>query len=229
MKYNYDGITSEAFWLLGQNKFNNSKEFYEMNKLKIKQLTVQPMQQIAQIMAEDMVKIDEKMNLIPSRMVSRIRRDTRFSKDKSLYRENIWIMFMRPKSEWPTYPCMWFEIQPQYYSYGVSCFETTPRYMEFYRKALLEHTDEFLSAAKRAEAVGAEFYAENYKKEKKSDIPMELKKYYNVKNMYFMAKSDDLTALESDKIITELKAAYTEYVPLYNFFKYAADEYSKLT
>ncbi|MEI6579971.1 MAG: DUF2461 domain-containing protein [Eubacteriales bacterium] len=222
---NYDGIPSETFWLLGQNKFNNSKEFYEANKVNIKRFALQPMQQIAQIIAEDMTKIDDKMNLIPTKMVSRIRRDTRFSRDKGLYRENIWIMFMRPKAEWPTYPCFWFEIQPQGYSYGVSCFETTPRFMELYRKILLERQDEFLTAVKRAESAGAIFYSDNYKKEKNSDVPEKLKKYYNVKSMYFMVKASNLSVLGSDKIITELKAAYTELAPMYQFLKFVADEY----
>jgi uncharacterized protein (TIGR02453 family) len=224
----YDGITDETFWLLGQNKFNNSKEFYETNKSKIKIIALQPMLQIAQIISGDMEKIDDKMNLIPSKMISRIRRDTRFSRDKSLYRENIWIMFMRPKAEWPNYPCMWFEITPHGYSYGVSSFDTSPRYMEVYRKALLERPDEFLKAAKEAEAAGARFYAENYKKEKPAEISDELKKYYNVKNMYFMAKSDDLSRLKSSGIITELKTAYGEFAKMYNFLKCVSDEYASI-
>lgn len=224
----YDGITSDAFWLLGQNKFNNSKEFYEANKAEINRLAIYPMRQIAQSLAEDMLKIDEEINLIPTKMVSRVRRDTRFSKNKTLYRENVWIRFMRPKAEWPVYPCFWFEIQPQGYFYGVSCFNATPRFMELYRKALLERTDSFLHAADRAEAAGAVFYADYYKKEKKAELPEKLKKYYNVKNMYFMAKSTDFSALESDRVITELKTAYAEFAPMYRFLKEVADEYLSL-
>ncbi len=221
----YDGITSDTFWLLGQNKFNNSKEFYEANKAAINRLAIYPMRQIAQILAEDMMKIDEKMNLIPTKMVSRIRRDTRFSKNKTLYRENVWIKFMRPKAEWPVYPCFWFEIQPQGYFYGVSCFNANPRYMAFYRKALLERTGSFECAAVSAEAVGADFYADYYKKEKEADIPDNLKKYYNVKSMYFMAKATDLSVLKNESIITELKAAYAKLAPMYQFLKVVADEY----
>lgn len=221
----YDGITSDVFWLLGQNKFNNSKEFYEANKAQINRLAIYPMRQIAQIIAEDMIKIDDKMNLIPTKMVSRIRRDTRFTRDKTLYRENIWIRFMRPKADWPVYPCFWFEIQPQGYFYGVSCFNANPRYMAFYRKALFERTDSFLYAVKKAEAAGAEFYADYYKREKKADVPDNLQKYFNVKSMYFMAKNTDLSALESGGIITELKAAYAGFTPMYHFLKEIADEY----
>ncbi len=224
----YDGITGEAFWLLGQNKFNNSKEFYEANKEQIVRLAIQPMRQIAEAIAAEMEKIDDRMNLVPTKMVSRIRRDTRFSKDKRLYRENIWIMFMRPKAEWPTYPCFWFEIQPSGYSYGVSCFETTPAFMQIYRQLLLEQPDQFLQAVKKTKKAGADFYADTYKKEKKPDVPENIKMYYNVKSMSFMAKSNDLTMLESDTIIAQLKAAYENFTPMYRFLKCAADRYIAL-
>ncbi len=226
--YNYSGINSDAFWLLGQNKFNNSKEFYDANKAEIKRLALLPMQQIAEIISNDMMNIDNMMNLIPSKMVSRIRRDTRFSKDKSLYRENIWIMFMRPKADWPSYPCMWFEVTPHSYTYGVSVFEATPRYMELYRQTLLERTDEFLTAVKDAEKTGAKLYADYYKKEKNSCLPDSLKMYYNVKSIYFMVYSDDLKPLENEKIITELKTGYAGFTSMYNFFKSISDEYISL-
>ncbi len=224
----YDGITSEAFWLLGQNKFNNSKEFYDANKAKLKLLALQPMQQIAQIIAGEMYKIDDLMNLNPVKMISRIRRDTRFSKDKTLYRENIWIMFMRPKTEWPNYPCMWFEITPGGYSYGVSCFDITPRYMDLYRKALIEHPEEFLKAVRMVEEKGAKFQAEYYKKEKKTDVATALKEYYNVKSFYFITQSNDLSVLESNKIINDLKAAYCGFTSMYNFLKCISDDYVSL-
>ncbi len=82
----FSGIKAEALWLLAQNKFNNSKEFYEENKEKINNWVIYPMRQIAAYLSPYMYNLDSKMNLIPAKMVSRIRRDTRFSKDKTLYR-----------------------------------------------------------------------------------------------------------------------------------------------
>lgn len=79
------------------NRFNDSKAFYEENKEKIKANMTVPMRQIAASLSDMMLDIDPFMNTIPTKMVSRVRRDTRYTHDKHLYRENMWIMFMRPK------------------------------------------------------------------------------------------------------------------------------------
>lgn len=221
----YDGITAESFWLLGQNRFHNSKEFYEVNKAAINAGVIHPMRQIAEILAENFVKIDERMNLIPSKMVSRIRRDTRFSNDKRLYRENVWIMFMRPKTQWPYHPCMWFEIAPGGYSYGVGSYETTPAFMELYRTALTERTAEFLAAARSAEATGASFYAQQYKRDKNPALTGQIKTYYNAKSLYFMVRKSDVTALENEDFLRDVRAAYTAFTPMYRFLKDIADAY----
>ena len=44
-------------------------------------------------MTPEMVKIDPQFVTVPSRMVSRVRRDTRYTKDKTLYRANMWLFF----------------------------------------------------------------------------------------------------------------------------------------
>ncbi|HZJ77941.1 MAG TPA: DUF2461 domain-containing protein, partial [Clostridia bacterium] len=153
----YDFIKSDVFMLLAENRFRNSKDFYEEHKNEIKQKVILPMRQIAGIISQDLIKLDEKMNLNPVKMVSRIRRDTRFSKDKTLYRENVWVMFMRPKNEHNTFPCMWFEIQPGCYSYGIGIYNSKPRFMEYYRDEILKNPDEFLSAVNKAKKVGTKF------------------------------------------------------------------------
>ena len=96
----YKGITPDSIFLLAENRFRDSKAFYEEHKEEIKANITEPMRQIAGICVQDLLEIDPLINSIPTKMVSRVRRDTRYTKDKRLYRENMWIMFMRPKHEW---------------------------------------------------------------------------------------------------------------------------------
>lgn len=93
----FKGITQDTLFLMQLNRFNDSKAFYEENKEKIKANMTVPMRQIAASLSDMMLDIDPFMNTIPTKMVSRVRRDTRYTHDKHLYRENMWIMFMRPK------------------------------------------------------------------------------------------------------------------------------------
>lgn len=221
----YDGITSDALWLLAQNRFENSKPFYEEHKEEIKQGVTVPMRQIAGELSELMYEIDDMMNLDPVRMVSRIRRDNRFTNDKHLYRDNMWIMFMRPKREWETHPCMWFEVKQDCFTYGVGGFSMPPALMNIYRRHLVEREDEFLAAVKSVRKIGARFSGEGYKKPKPGNPSPAVLPYYNVKYMCFMVDRTDFDILAKQELITELKKAYTALAPMYKFLKAVSDEY----
>ena len=137
----YAGISPEALFLLSRNRFEDSKDFYDAHKARLKQQVFAPLSQIMESLAEDFTCLDPGMLLNPSKMMSRLRRDTRFTKEKHMYRDNIWLMFMRPKSDMPfLWPCMWFEIKPEegFWSAGVCGYEQTPKFMQFMKELLLK-------------------------------------------------------------------------------------------
>ena len=224
----YNGITSDALWLLAQNRFENSKPFYDEHKEEIKKSVIIPMRQIAGELSPLMYEIDDMMNLDPVRMVSRVRRDNRFTNDKHLYRDNLWIMFMRPKHEWETHPCMWFEVRQNCFSYGVGGFYMPPKLMEIYRRHLIEKEDEFLKAVKSAKKAGAHFSGDAYKKPKPGSPSPAVLPYYNVKYMSFMVERTDFKILAENELITELEKAYKLLAPMYKFLKEISDEYVSL-
>lgn len=224
MKYNYGGITADSIFLLSENKFRDSREFYEQNKEKIKQGIVVPLRQIAAEAGKELITLDERMVFDPLKMVSRVYRDTRFSKNKRLYRDNMWIMFMRDKREWHNYPCMWFEFFPGRYSMGVGLFGETPALMECYRKMVRENREEFAAAVKSAERAGAVIDCESYKKPREG-CPEGLENYYNRKSFFFVRTCTDMENLADDRVIEELIACQRAYAPMYKFLLNVADTY----
>ena len=220
----FSGISQDALFLMQLNRFNDSKSFYEKNKEKIKRGVTVPMRQIAAALSEDMLDIDPMMNTDPVKMVSRVRRDTRYTKDKRLYRENMWIMFMRPKHEWRMYPCMWFEVTPQSWFCGVGTYDAPAGLMEVFRSNIVRREDEFSAAAESALSIGAEYSAELYKRPKPG-CPKGLERYYNAKHMGFLFKSTDMSALEDSGLIEILREKYKHYAPMYQFLKSVSDEY----
>ena len=221
--YEFDGITPQALFLLADNKFNDSKPFYEEHKAEINRLAVKPMRQIGVLLSEDMAELDDKMVLNPVRMVSRIRRDTRFSKNKALYRDNIWIMFMRSKQDYKFLPCMWFEVTQNFYSSGIALFRSLPFLMEVYRKEISENPDEFRKAVKSAEKAGYVFTGEAYAREKPGLCPEDLKVYYNAKDCAFIRMSKNFEVIGDDRIIDELKQGFKTLSPLYKFLLRASE------
>ncbi len=226
MNGNFKGFPSDVFLLLELNKFNDSKDFYESVKEDIKNRAIIPMRNLAADLYEDLYKIDDKMNLNPVRMVSRIRRDTRFSKNKQLYRANVWCMFMRDKQLWRFMPCMWFEFYPESYSYGIGLFRTEPSDMEVFRKVLSENQDEFLNAVKKINKINAVDDINSFKKEKagSENIRKEIKKFYNAKDFCFISYGNDMNKLVDGSIIEEIRTALKAFTPMYKFLLKVSDK-----
>jgi len=213
----FHGFDRDTFLLLAENKFNDSKAYYESVKDKIKQKAILPMREICAELADQMFALDEQMNLIPVKMVSRIRRDTRRAKNQDMYRENVWAMFMRHKYEWRYQPCMWFEIMPGGYSMGVGIYDTDTGYLEHYRNAMLAQPEAFRNAVKQAYRAGAVESIDRYAKDKPGDIPKDLRPFYQAKSLYFIRYSSDLEPLFNGKVLDELRETFTAFSPLYQF------------
>ena len=224
----YNGIEPDTLFLAAQNRFENSRIFYEEHKQELKDGFTVPMRQIAAEIVPQIYDIDDKVMTNPVRMVSRFFRDTRYSKDKHLYRDNLWVMFMRNKHEWQQYPCMWFEVTQNYWSYGVGMFWVDATYLELYRKALLERPQEFLKAVEACEKTGAMYCPEFYKKQKPGNPIPEIEPYYNIKDMHFIAQRTDFETLQSEALIDELKEVYKNFSGMYTFLKSISDERAML-
>lgn len=220
----YDGITRESLFLLADNRFRDSKAYYEEHKEAIKSGVTVPMRQIAGIIGEELASVDPLMNTIPTKMVSRVRRDTRYTKDKSLYRENMWIMFMRPKHDWQGYPCFWFEVTPREYSMGIGFYGDEPGLLETFRKNLRERPDEFRRAAENCVKSGSVFFNRKYKRPFPG-CPEGLEEYYNAKDVGFISFSGDLDDLKDERIIEIIRGYFKAYTPMYKFLLSVSDEY----
>ena len=89
----FTGFTDETIQFLLDLKFhNNSTYFHEQHDRYVE--TVQtPFYERINDLADDMRKIDPLMETRPYKCLSRIHRDTRFSRDKSPYRDHHWFPF----------------------------------------------------------------------------------------------------------------------------------------
>ena len=84
----YTGIAADSLMLLAENRFLDSKAFYEEHKPQINQTVVHPLKTLVADMTPTMLALDPRLG----GHVSRVRRDNRFTHDKHMYRENMWIM-----------------------------------------------------------------------------------------------------------------------------------------
>ena len=217
--YNFQGIKAESIQLLCENRFHDSKTFYEEHKEELKQGITIPMRQIALDLSDLLLDIDDRMLLDPVRCVCRIYRDTRGNRNKIKYRENMWMFFRRHKNEFPGAPFYFFEFFPDCFGYGLVFWLYRPSLFKEVHKMILKHPDRWLDAVKACEDAGFTYECrDEYKKELYPDAPEELKPYLKAKNMSFVYYSKDLSRIAAPALIDELKLAFDIARPMYEFF-----------
>ena len=125
---NFAGITPDAMWLLAENRFHDSKSFYEEKKPQIQAQVLRPLRALLEDLTPFMLDIDPQFVTEPGRNgnISRIRRDNRYTRDKSMYRENAWIVFERDKKAWVCSPGFFVDISGQGSSWGMAFTSARP-------------------------------------------------------------------------------------------------------
>ncbi len=218
-EYNFKGIQADSIQLLCENRFNDSKSFYEEHKEELKQGITVPMRQIMLDLSDLMIDIDDMMLTDPVKSVCRIYRDTRGNRNKIKYRENMWMFFRRYKNEFPGAPFYFFEFFPDSFGYGLVFWLYRPALFKEVHRMILCHPDRWLDAVKACEEAGFTYDCrDEYKKELYPDAPEELKPYLRAKNMSFCYYSKDLSRISTPALIDELKLAFDIARPMYEFF-----------
>lgn len=222
----FKGFDRDTLFLLSQNKFNDSRAYYESVKEEIKQKAIVPVRQICSELSEQLFEIDPQMNLVPTKMVSRIRRDTRFSKNKEMYRSNVWAMFMRDKHKYKSMPCMWFEYGEFGYDIGVGMFKSDARYLDYYRKVFLKDPKRMKKAIDSAEKCGAFCDCDYYSREKEGTqlLPKNLQRYYNVRSLYFIVSDENCEKLFDGSILEEIRTCIKAFEPMYKILLEAMEQ-----
>lgn len=214
----FNGFTPEALKFLFENKMNDSKEWYEEHKKVHRETIYAPFVELIKELAPTMLEIDGQFITVPSKIISRVRRDTRFTKDKSMYRDNAWIVFLRDKALQSTSPCFWFGIDQQGSSYGIGYYGAEPGSMAKMRELILDSHPAFLSAKECYESQ-KEFILEGdmYKRSKFPDQPEDLKLWLDRKNIYFECIQNNYKLAFSKDLPETLKKGFKKLKPIYDF------------
>lgn len=219
-EYMFKGFSTETVSFLKNLNENNNKIWFEKNKENYKKLLLKPMESLVMDMSNYMLNIDSLIDTTPSvsKTISRIYRDTRFSKDKSPYKDTMWITFKRPSMEWTSNPAFFFEISHNSYRYGMGFFSATPNTMEIFRENIDTSPKEFKKAIS--------FYSkqnvfviegDKYKRILDKNKPEEILDWYQRKNLYLVCNKEIDEVLFSHQLVDELKSNFNLLSDFYHY------------
>lgn len=213
-------FSAKTLDFLFENRLHDSREWFEEHKEDYRRLVLLPLQELVQELAPHMLEIDSELTTDPrvDRTICRIRRDTRYSHDKSLYRENMWIVFKRGKMHGTEVPGIHFELSGEGFNYGCGFYHASTSYMQTMRRLILDG-DKTFQKARRAFEKQSLFKMEGdcFKRLHYPDQPKNLQLWLERRNIAFVSESKDFELLFSGRLGAKLTEDFKLLAPIYRF------------
>ena len=137
----FQGFTQETVDFMWGIRFNNERSWFLEHKEDYQKHLLEPVKALG----EDIYKGVQEM-LPPEPLllkVSRIYRDARRLHGRGPYKDHLWFCVRTGDKDWTGRPTFYFEIAPEYYSYGMGFWQAPAELMEAFRRDLQERPEKF--------------------------------------------------------------------------------------
>lgn len=211
-------FSAKSLDFIFENYMNDSKAWFNDHKEDYKKYVTEPFAEVVNGLTETMLEIDSSLICDPKKL-SRLYRDARYAKGKSIFRDYVWYTFSRPRDESGAQLGFYFSISPNGFDYGCGFYSASSAAMENYRRLILEGDKSFKAAleAYRAQNVFT-LYGDLYKRNRYPEESPEKQDWLNRKNIGLSCESKDFDMLFSDKLIGKLAADFNVITPVYHFY-----------
>ena len=201
---------------------HNSREWFHANREEYQHCVAEPLAALAEMLAPDMALLDDSL----VKKLSRPYRDTRFSKDKSPYRTQMWFAFRRIQPDWVEYPAFFFEASPEYCRWGMGYYSARPATMSLLRNIAQENPERYLTAITAATGRGFSLHGDLYKRHPPipADTPEEIAELTHRRNVYLCKTMRYGPLLLSSELAATLAADYAALGAMYRLFCMAVDD-----
>lgn len=219
----FQGFTDETFEFFMAISFNNNTEFFHDNHDWYLRAVRQPCLELAGALSDVIEEIDDDLDRRPNRAVSRLNRDVRFSRDKSPYRDYIWVSFHRPMERLGFHevrdpmPGFYFDISANSSSFGMGSYGENRPLMNGLRRRLLSEPEAFLEAL-RPTRDDFTRYMDAFKRMK---LPENLRPgvadWYPVRSFYLQHDIGDFGLLKSPALVDYIAEGFRKLKPFYRY------------
>lgn len=206
---------------LTANRFEDSLDWFHAHKQDYERLVLGPLADLVEELAPTMRALDPGLIVEPrvDRCISRIYRDTRFSKDKFRYRDVMWIVFMRDKKLYHGPPAFVFECSPRGYRYGCGYYQARSEAVAAGRALILENAPVFRKARRCLEGQSLfSLEGETCKRSRHAAQPPALRAWLDRKNWCALYNNSDVAPLFAPDLGHVLAEGFTLLKPVYDFF-----------
>ena len=223
----FTGFTEETVRFFLDLKFHNNSAYFHANHDRYVEEVQHVFYDMIDALAPDMLKIDPQMEVRPHKCLSRIHRDTRFSRDKSPYRDHLWFLFRRAGEPREKSLFYYFEFGPDRLGWGMGFWDENREALDLFRKRMQANPDGILAflddldLAQKKLILGGSVHK---KMNVPAGIPERLKRWYLSKDFYIWRENPDYRMVYSERILREVRKDFRTLAPLYRILRGYTDE-----
>ncbi|MCH5349452.1 MAG: DUF2461 domain-containing protein [Oscillospiraceae bacterium] len=210
-------FSAKSLDFLFENTLNDSKVWFNEHKEDYKQNVVLPFAELVTDLTDTMLGIDDSFICDPKK-ISRLYRDARYSKGKSIFRDYVWYSFSRSREAYDV-PGYYFSISPGGFSYGCGYYYASTETMNILRGLILSNDKVWKSALKAYKSQNTfELYGEMYKRDHYPEETDERREWLNRRQIGVSCDSKDFDLLFSDRLAEKVAADFKAIAPVYDLF-----------
>ena len=208
----FQGFTPEAVEFLWGIKFNNNREWFLPRKEQFLALVDRPMRELGSELFDAIAAAYPKQSL--KLHVCRIYRDARRLFGRGPYKDHLWFTIERPHERFEGVPALYFELAPNYFSYGCGYWDASPATMAKLRRRIETDPKRLEKLVRKLNKSRFTLSGEQFKRPK-GDVGKLLNPWYNAKNIAVGYDDNPEGVLFTPELKDEVLAGFRELMPLY--------------
>ncbi len=210
-------------------RFNNHVTFYEEHKEDYLANVQAPFYAFIEEMAPHMREIDSGMEVRPAKCLARIRRDVRFTRDKSPFRDHLWLLFRKAAEPREGSLMYWFEVSPESTGWGMGLWGENRPVFDLMRRRMAANPKAFADMLESCRLTERKLQmgGESFKRMAiPEQIPPELHPWYTSKELYIHQSATQLNWIYSPDIVNRVARDFKALAPMYKALRGLMEEIS---
>lgn len=223
----FPGFPEETVRFFLDLRFHNETSWFHAHREAYETYVRKPFSEFIEAMTPTVMRIADDMETRPNKCLARINRDIRFTRDKSPYRDHMWLLFRRAGEEREHAVMYWFELSPEVVEWGVGFWGYNRPAMDALRERMMKKPAEVRRVLRRCGIPDEtlHIYGDRYKSMKPpAGMSADLAMLYPCKEIYVKRIGVPLGESYRPEIIDRVSEDFLRLKPLYLLLRQAADE-----
>lgn len=212
----FEGYSPQTIDFMWGIRFNNERTWFLEHKEDYQRDLLSPTKALAEDVYEGLRgKLPHEPLILK---VSRIYRDARRLHGRGPYKDHLWFCVRTGDEDWQGRPTFYFEIAPDYYSYGLGMWCARASTMACFRREAAAHPEKLSRLVRSVQRKGRfELTGEDYVRDKGAPTEL-LRPWFQKKSLSLEFTRPPEERLFHPELAQELVSELGELVPFYRYF-----------